>query len=125
MTAYDPIDSLIYLSRETCVSLDGISEEMAERFGNEDENEDVEFLNGWIDSIKKTIRQEARAHHDGRASYSTGVPFLRGYEYPATEPGDDGEEVPVIAEAWVSPHPDGSPEQPYDGGGVWMDKTHP
>ena len=44
---------------------------------------------------------------------------------PATEPGEDGTEVPVIAEYWVSMRPDGHPREPYGNGGVWADEPRP
>lgn len=121
---HDPIDSLIYLARDARNSLEGLSEQIASRFGFEDENEDVAFLNSWIESIQNTIKDEANAHFDGRAEYSTGVPFMRCYQYPTSEPGEHGETVLVTGEAWVDMHPDGSPERPYDKRGVWVDKKH-
>lgn len=122
---HGPIDSLIYVSRYVRLALDGLSEEMAERFGYSDENEDVALLDDWIDSIKKSVENEVGGHFDGRSEYSTGVPFTRCYEYPSHEPGEHGETVLVTAEASVIMHPDGSPERPYDKRGVWIDKKRP
>lgn len=125
MAGHDAIDSLIYLAREARSSLEGLSEELADRFGYEDENEDVAFFNAWIDGIQSTLLTEANTHFDGRSRYSTGVPFMRCYEYPSHEPGDHGEAVMITAEAWIDMHPDGSPERPYDKRGVWVNKKRP
>lgn len=115
---HDPIDSLIHLDR--ALPLDYLSEQMGEHFGYADENEYVADLTAVIDSIKATIRKEVLEHYDGRTEYSTGVPFYRRYRYASSEPdGQDGE-IPVIAEATVMMHPDGSPREPHDGG-KWID----
>mgnify|MGYP000934994593 CR=1 FL=1 len=121
--SYDPIDSLIFLRKG--LGLDALREELGERFGYEDENEDVAELTSWIESIEKAIETEMLKHHDGRQTYSTGVPFMRCYEYPSHEPREDGVEVLVTAEAWVAMHPSGTPEEPLDKHGVWTDKERP
>lgn len=125
MAGHDAIDSLIYVSRSVGLSLDGLADEIAERFGYSDENEDVAFLVSWIDSIQEISESEARSHFDGRGEYSTGVPFMRCYEYPTTEPGENGEIVLATGEAWVDMHPDGSPEEPLNEFGVWVNKERP
>lgn len=117
--AYDAVDSLIYLDKS--LGLDAFSEQLGERFGYEDENEDVAELTAWLDSMQEQIRDEVRKHFDGRRSYSTGVPFMRCYEYPSHEPREDGTEALVRAEAWIAMHPTGTPEKPYDERGVWKD----
>lgn len=118
--SHDPIDSLIYLSRNVRTSLDGLSEELSDRFGYEDENEDVAFLNGWIDSIKETVLKEAKAHFDGRVEYSTGVPFSRRCQYMAFEPNKDDDMILADSEASVDMHPDGSPVDPPLPMGMWI-----
>jgi hypothetical protein len=116
---YDAIDSLIHLHK--ALGLDAIREELGERFGYGDENEDVAELCSWIESVENRIKTEMLKHYDGRRTYSTGVPFMRCYEYPSHEPREDGVEVLFTAEAWVAMHPSGTPEEPYDERGVWKD----
>lgn len=123
MSSWDPIDSLIFLSK--ALPVDWVTEQLGHRFGYPDENEDVAELVGALDQAMQTIRAEVQRHHDGRAAYSTGVPFTRMYRMPATEPGEDGTDVPVIAEYWVSMRPDGHPREPYENGGVWADEPRP
>lgn len=118
---HDPIDSLLYLHKTLALSLDGLSEEMSQRFGFSDENEDVKFLDGWIEGIKATVYAEAKAQFDGRPGYSTGVPFYRTYAYPSYEPGEHGETVMTEAEATVVMHPSGEPKEPPEKRGRWID----
>lgn len=116
---YDAVDSLIHLDK--ALGLDALREELGERFGYEDENDDVAELTSWIESVERAIRAEVMKHFDGRRAYSTGVPFMRCYEYPTHEPREDGTEVLVRSEAWVAMHPSGTPEMPYDERNVWKD----
>ncbi|MGP9622572.1 hypothetical protein ACT3S7_06275 [Corynebacterium sp. AOP34-AQ2-28] len=114
---YDAVDSLIHLHK--ALGLDALRQELGERFGYEDENEDVAELTSWIESMEQAIKDEMLKHYDGRRAYSTGVPFMRCYEYPTHEPRGDGTEALVRSEAWVSMHPSGTPEEPYDKRGAW------
>lgn len=116
---YDAVDSLIHLHK--ALGLDALRQELGERFGYEDENEDVSDLASWIESMEQSIKAEALKHYDGRRAYSTGVPFKRCYEFPSHEPREDGTEVLIRSEAWIPMHPSGTPETPYDERGVWKD----
>lgn len=63
---YDAIDSLIHLHK--ALGLDAIRDEIGERFGYEDENEDVAELCSWIESVENRIKTEMLKHYDGRRS---------------------------------------------------------
>lgn len=111
---HDAIDSLIYLHRG--LPLAWVIETIQDRFG--DENGEVNDIVDALSAAMDAIRHEAELHHDGRREYSNGVPFERAYKFPASEPGDHGDEVPVISEAWLQMNP-GNPERQPPHGGVW------
>ena len=117
--SYDPIDSLIYLHKG--LGLDAVAEEIGERFGYTDENEDSAFIVEWIESIEQRIKTEMVKHYDGRRRYSTGVPFSRRYEFPTHGPNEDGVEELYWAEVHVMMHPDGTPKEPSEKRGRWID----
>lgn len=123
-TTHDPIDSLIYLDR--ALPLDWLDERLSEYFADVDGNipdDSIEAdLIAAIVSTREAIREEMRRHRDGRARFSTGVPFERIERYPSTEPDADGNDVPVIATAHVQLHPSGTPTEPVCGG-VWADEV--
>lgn len=121
MADYDPIDSLIHLHKSVGLGIGSLMEQLQDSYGWADDDEIMADYAAWADGLEKQIKDEMLKHHDGRRRYSTGVPFGRTYEYPSSEPGENGEEVPVIAKATVVMHPDGSPEDPLDGG-VWVDR---
>lgn len=118
---WDPIDSLIYLSLSN--SLDVAMEMIAERFGDETENEDVKDILSLIESARDQIRRERDRHRDGRTCYSTGVPFDRVYLAPQLEPDSEGSDRLMVGELHVSPRPDGWPREPFTAGGVWLDEV--
>lgn len=122
MKSHDALDSLIYLLR--ALPLGWVAEELGERFGYEDENKDVAELVKVLDACSHMVEKEARRHYDGRKTYSTGVPFERVCRYPATEPGTDGGEEPVIREAHVQMYPNGTPKKAPHGG-VWVERAYP
>lgn len=114
---HDPIDSLIYLTR------DGLLDWAMDVLGDIPEDNRADEIDDVIEglvSFKQSVATEARMHHDGRRKYSTGIPFQRVEAYLTTEPGDDGEPVPVIAEAHVTIHPKGYPFKPLSPGGIWL-----
>ncbi|OFT88983.1 hypothetical protein [Corynebacterium sp. HMSC28B08] len=119
MSAPDPIDSLIYLSRAN--SIDWVIEQMGVRFGLDDENEDVRELTKTLDGVKDMLRDAAKMHFDGRTQYSTGVPFERVYRAPGIEPDPDGGPDRIVQQEFhVDMNPDGTPEHPYNPVGTWI-----
>lgn len=117
---HDPIDSLIYLHKSVSLGISALMEQIQDTYGWEDEDEIMADYVAWSESSQKQIKDEFLKHYDGRKTYSTGVPFQRTYQYPSTEPAETGGETPVISQATVMMHPDGSPEEPLDGG-IWID----
>lgn len=117
---HDPIDSLIYLHKSVALSIGGLMEQIQDTYGWEDDDEIMADYVAWSESLQKQIGDEFRRHYDGREAYSTGVPFRRECKYPSTEPDGSGGVNPVISQATVIMHPDGSPKSPFDGG-IWVD----
>lgn len=115
----DAIDALIYLRSDVLLGV--IEDQIAERFGDPADSDDVAYLLDLVADVRGHIRDAYNAHADGRETYSTGVPFEKRYMYPSFEPGPDGEDVPVVAEAWVVMTPDGSPVDPPHEQGRWVD----
>lgn len=119
MNRPDPIDSLIYLDRGN--PIDWVAEQMGFRFGFEDENEDVKELTAVLDGVRDMIREAVEMHFDGRAQYSTGVPFERVYRAPGIEPDPDGGPDRIVQQEFhVSLNPDGTPEHPHNPAGTWI-----
>lgn len=120
MSSYDAIDALIYL--QDSIPLEVAADYIAEEFdvGNVPEHV-ADFVISAIHTALATIDEELAAVHDGRTSFSTGMPFRRTQLAPRAEIADDGVEVPVIAEYVVPQHP-AHMVGPFDGG-VWKDEV--
>jgi hypothetical protein len=81
---------------------------------------DMEGVMANIDVLRDTIRQEA-IRCGARGVYSNGVQISRMELYATSEPGEEGEEAPVVAELHHTIHPNGTPVEPSMPGGEWFD----
>lgn len=120
---HDAVDALVYLDR--ALPLDWLNERLSEFFADADgdilpDSVESDFLAALV-SARESIQEQARLHYDGRRCYSTGVPFERIALCPSSEPGPDGDDVPVITQYHVQLHPNGTPSTPPSGG-VWADE---
>lgn len=119
---YSAADYLTYLHQQDTLGF--ITEQIGFLTESpEDANLDLPEIATVLDHLRAEIAAEYRRFRTGERVYSNGVQINRVELYPDSEPGNDGEDVPVVGELHYTIHPNGTPEQPGNPGGTWADEV--